>query len=141
MKKPVSIFVIFAALICSSVVKADSPNGVLRLKLDRNQFEALKEKTVINKSLAPRYVLDPNETLVSTCSDNQELISATCDAVAPRAFGGDNFTHPIVTQTSIVTNGVTKQAECRALNLRGDDLVRLTMSLNCAPSKSLASQK
>ena len=97
----VSIFVAFSALFCSSAVLADSTDGVLRFKSDKKQLELAKAESVKNGLLAARYVLNPNEKLVAVCSDNQELISASCEAVVPRAFGDDNFTHTIVTRTQI----------------------------------------
>lgn len=110
-----------------------SAHGSSRLKIKDLEHEILG----IDK-LILRYAGSAEQVLVGQCLEDQKLESAHCEAHSPSAMLGfsrhEEKNRVILTSTQILGSDKELKAECRAINLRFDETVRLTMSLHCSPA-------
>lgn len=123
-------------LILMAVVLAGSysmAQGTSRISLKDLGLELPKQQQVTN-----RYVGDSGSKLTASCQENQILESATCQAQEAGTFGFESL---LRTSTRLVTEGPSSHAECSALFLRMDQIVRLTLVLKCSDHDSQKTAK
>lgn len=123
------------SILCFSTVSfaEEMPQGRSRIRL-----RDLEESLLGVQARVLRFSGNASQELVGRCQESQILKSASCEALTPSAVFGfsphEESNHVVLTQTQIVTKNNQRHAECRAVNLRFDETVRLSMSLQCAPA-------
>jgi hypothetical protein len=116
---------------------SSSSSGVLRMKIPDAPQTASKP----SQSLAGRYSFDNSQKLTVACPAGQEVLSIRCDAhtagvpffneVRQDVFANE-ARHDVFTKTSVFTRDQINLAECGALNVKPDEIVKVTMSYRCS---------
>ena len=122
--------IVFGTLLfsLSTLAQESTSTSVLRLPNEPSKSQQ-------TSAIPARYVLSTAQSLRVSCPSGHKILSASCEAQTPRAFGFDNLSHNVFTKTEIQSD--ENRATCRALNLRPDEIVRLVESVRCSDSADL----
>lgn len=121
----------------AGIVVVLSASSVLAGPAGSNRVN-LKEIVTVTKSEPVKKYVGGNEVISATCASTLTLMDATCTADYPQSMK-NNFKdlflghdRQIFTKTTIITENQIKRAECRALNMRPQDVVSLTLQVECS---------
>jgi hypothetical protein len=117
---------------------ADTKNDIASIPVGVTRFKIAEPKE--QDSLSARYVLDSSQKLTGECPKNFKIVNSFCDAELReiRVVGvaaADGRAIPTLTEMS---SQELQSVSCSARIVRADEIVRLTLYLNCRESTDLA---